>query len=236
MHITPEGYNKCYDLAKAFIKDEQPDRVILLGDFADTSALSHWNLKKRGREIEGKRYDAELKVLDKELDWLNDNCDTLVWLEGNHENWVEQYIDHRPELEGLLEYPVRLNLKERGIQWIPYGDYPENFYKVGQMNFIHGLYAGKYHAAKHWRTFGCNLCYGHTHVPQSHSHTMAQQKPYKVQGLGCLCDHKAPYLKGRPGSWMSGFGVMYMAKNGEFNLYVVDIINKRFYFNGKSYK
>lgn len=231
VHINDKGYAPVYDVVKPFIKDFKPDVVYLLGDFADCCSLSHWNLQKR-RKMEGKRHKAEVALVDKELQFLEKHCKKIVWIEGNHENWVEQYLDKNPEIEGLVEYPELLRLKERGIKWVPWN----TLHKVGHLYLTHGMYVNEYHAKKHLDVLGCNICYCHTHKSQTHTKNIVMQKTQKAWCLSCLCDKKAEYLKGKTGNWDEGFATLYVASNGEFNLYPIDIINNRFYFNGKSYK
>ena len=87
-----------------------------------------------------------------------------------------------------------------------------------------------------YQKLGCNIVYGHTHRSQVYGINMVMQKTLKAWGLGCLCNKKPSYLRGKAGSWDHQFAVLYVASNGEFNLYPIDIINNRFYFNGKSYE
>ena len=226
VHINDRGYNKVYDVVKRFIAEYKPDKVYLLGDFADASTLSHWNLQKR-RACEGRRHRKEIEVLSKELDFLQRHSKEVIWLEGNHENWVEQYIDKNPESEGLLEYPELLDLEKRGIQWVPYN----KLLKVGKLYMTHGRYASKYHAAKHADTIGSNIVYCHTHMPQTYGCNKETTTPYMAYCLGCLCGKSPSYLRGKQGNWIHGFATLYVADNGEFNLYPINIISGRFYYN-----
>ena len=61
--------------------------------------------------MEGLRHKNEIKNIAKVLDYLQKYSKNVVWIEGNHENWVEQYLDKNPELEGLVEYTELLDLK-----------------------------------------------------------------------------------------------------------------------------
>lgn len=187
-------------------------------------------MQKR-RKMEGLRHKAEIDNIAKVLDLLQKHSKKIVWLEGNHENWVEQYLDKNPELEGLIEYQELLDLKDRGIKWVKLN----HLHKVGHLYLTHGMYINQYHAKKHLDVLGCNVVYGHTHKSQMHSKNMVMLKTYKAWGLGCLCGKKPDYLRGKIGNWDTGFAVLYVATNGEFNLFPIDIIRNRFYFNGRSY-
>lgn len=231
VHLTtklPEQYK----LVKKYIKTEHFDEIILLGDFMDCSALSHWNENKR-RLIEGMRYSKELQVANTELRFLLQHTKKLTWIEGNHEDWVNQYVDKHPEMEGLLEITEQLQLKKQKIEWIPMN----KLYKVGSMYFTHGMYTNKYHAAKHLQVLGCNICYGHTHNSQSFMQNMKMQDPHKAYGLGCLCDHEPIYMRGRPANWLNSFGLMYLdTKSGNFNMNEIVIADDKFIVDGVLYK
>ena len=46
VHIDHKGYDKVYLPVRKFIKDFKPDTIYLLGDFADCSSLSNWDLSR----------------------------------------------------------------------------------------------------------------------------------------------------------------------------------------------
>jgi hypothetical protein len=76
------------------------------------------------RLIDGERLLAEYKAIEEvvfrhQRIIENNPAARIVWLEGNHCYRVTRYLDAHPELEGLLEIPIVLKLKERGIEWIP---------------------------------------------------------------------------------------------------------------------
>lgn len=146
---------------------------------------------------------------------------------------VNRYIDKNPEMEGIIEVPIVLNLKKRGIEWIKMNKY----YKLGHIYFTHGLYTNEFHAKKTLQNVGKNIVTGHLHTSQTYMMNMMFQKPIMAYSMPCLCNKSPDYLKNRPANWMSGFGVLYVdTKTGYFNLYTVNIINNRFIWNGKEYK
>jgi len=230
VHLTTD-VPKEYEIVKRFIEDQKPDEVILLGDFMDCSSLSHWN-ESKARVMEGKRWKEECKVANKELDFLQQHTKKVTYIEGNHCQWVEQYVDKHPEMEGLIEIPKMLKLKKRDIEWVKMND----LYRVGSLYFTHGCYTGKYHAQKHLQNFGCNLVYGHTHNYQVSMENRAMQDVFVAYGLGCLCGHKPEYMKNKPANWIAQFGVVYVNTDGDFNVYPVNIVNDKFTFEGKQYE
>lgn len=215
--------NGAYLLFKRFCVDFKPDELVIGGDFLDCEPLSHWVMDKH-RRVEGQRIILDYDLANKELDFFEKYCKKIVYLEGNHENWIEDFIDRNPALEGTLEIRKNLRLKERGIEWVSIN----KLYRVGKLYCTHGFYTSKYHSIKHLLAYGCNIVYGHVHQPQVSMINMKMVEPYKAVSLGCLCGHEPEYMENRPANWMNGFGIVYLHPNGEFNLYSVDIVNGKF--------
>jgi len=230
VHVDSNGVKPCYEVVKRYIKRVRPDKIVLAGDFAENEPLSHWLLSKKVRVHKNSHQD-EIKMIKKELDYLQKHCGEIIWLEGNHENWTEQYLEEHPEMVGWLEYQYALDLEGRGIQWVP----QHELYWLGKLAVTHGIYLGNNHAKKHLEAFGCNVMYGHTHRSDMHTMNMVQQPTMKAWGLGTLSGKKPHFMKNKPCKWDEGFANVYVADNGEFNAYITDIINNRFYINGKSY-
>lgn len=232
VHLTQDGGVKPYAIVKSFIEQYKPDNIVLLGDFMDCTSVSHW-LENKGLHLEGKRMLEEFKTANVELDFLQTHSSRVVYIEGNHENWMEQYIEKHPEIEGLLEIDRNLRLKTRGIQWVPLN----RLYKMGKVYLTHGCFTNKHHAAKHLMTFGCCVIYGHTHQHQTHMFNMKMQLPIMAWGIGCLCDHAPYYMKGRPANWINQFGVLETNdKTGRFNFTPVNVTDNQFIYQGKEYK
>jgi predicted phosphodiesterase len=229
-HLTDE-IPKDYEAIKPFIKEFKPDKIILLGDFMDVGSLSAWDYDKK-RKMEGKRFTNEIARANIELNFLEKYTDEIIYLEGNHEDRIERYLDKNPEMEGIIELKPQLRLKERKIKWVKMND----LYKLGDMYFTHGMYTNLHHARKHLQTLGCNICYGHSHTTQTAFQNMAMQKPHMAYALGTLGDKKPDYLKNRPGNWINQFSIFYYCTvTGNFNLYPINIIKGRFLWNGKEY-
>jgi predicted phosphodiesterase len=237
-HLNQDNPSAEYKLAKSFLKDYLPDETILLGDFADCTSLSHW-IDGKAKLLENRRFFKECQVLNDELDDIQHYSGKVTYIEGNHENWAVQYVIRNPQVEGVIDIPIQLKLEDRGISWYALDSKlpKKRLYRLGKCHFIHGCYINKYHAFKHLITYGCCLVYGHTHQSQSYMLNMMEQEPIMAWGLGCLCSHAPDYLRGRPANWISQFATFeYNTKTGNFNLYPVNITDKRFIYQGKEYK
>jgi len=220
-----------YTSVKGFIKDFKPDEIILLGDFMDTASFSAWDYDKK-RPMEGRRWKKEVVVANKELDYLAKHTKAITYIEGNHEDRINRYLDKNPEMEGMIELDDQLKLKDRKIKWVKMND----LYKKGDMYFTHGMWTSKYHANKHLMELGENICYGHTHKTQTAFQNQAMGKEKMAYGLGTLGDKKPDYMKNRPANWINQFAVFYWDdKSGLFNLYPVNVIKNKFMWNGKAY-
>lgn len=229
-HLTDET-PKDYSAIKPFIKMFKPDKIILLGDFMDVSSLSAWDYDKK-RKMEGRRFKNEISIANIELNYLAKHCNEIIYLEGNHEDRIERYLDKNPEMEGMIEVQSQLRLRERGIKWVKMND----LYKLGDMYFTHGMYTNIHHARKHLQALGCNICYGHTHTTQTALQNMAMQKPYMAYALGTLGDKAPDFMKNRPCNWINQAAIFYYdTKTGHFNLYPINIIKGKFIWNGIEY-
>ena len=111
-----------------------------------------------------------------------------------------------------------------------------DFFKLGNMRFTHGMWTSKYHANKHLQEIGKNVCYGHTHKTQTQFQNQALAEPIMAYGLGTLGDKSPGYMRNRPSNWINQFAVFYHEpKTGKFNLYPINIIKGEFIWNGKIY-
>lgn len=99
-----------------YIVDKQPDVIVCLGDFADMSSLSSYDVGKR--QYEGRRYrndvDATIDAMGELMAPIYDLMQSqrrnkkkvysprLVMTLGNHENRINRAVDNDPKIEGLI--------------------------------------------------------------------------------------------------------------------------------------
>lgn len=229
----PEHDPKAIASICRYIAQNEWDICLLGGDFLDFDFISSFN-KGFLRLLEGRSFRKQYKIGTEVLDQIESALDNKskkaerIFLEGNHEYRVVRYLDANPQMEGYVEVPVGLDLEKRGWKWIPSWSEGKVF-RVGKANFIHGLYATKYHANKHVEQFGCNIFYGHTHDIQSHSKIQrGDNKTMMGQSLGCLCKYGQSWMRNRPSNWQQAFGVFYIQPNGLFQCYIPQIFNGGF--------
>lgn len=235
MHF-PNHNKKLWENILRVVGDIKPDFFVFGGDNLDMDAVNHWEIDKGNRRgMEGKRLrktydDYNEQILDQLV--LPDTC-RKIWMYGNHSEWLEQYIDQRPELEGFCEIERNLHLKD----WEIYRYEKEpNQVKIGKLTFIHGIYTNQYHASKTVNIFECNVVNGHNHDFQvAVKITPSTNEAHVCYSMPCACDLKPDYMKGKPSGWVNGFGIFYVQLNGNFNMYPVISSKDHFIFNGKLY-
>ncbi len=223
-----------------YLSDIQPNEIIIGGDFMDLNCISSHN-KENLRAVEKTTLDKDFIYGNKVLDRWQKKFRGARWtyLEGNHEYRLNRYVDANPRLEGILDNPRLLRLKDRGITWIPSWSKGKT-YTIGKATFLHGESVSDLHAKGMVSAYGDNVFYGHTHDIQSYSKkTKGDHKTRIGQSLGCLCSYEQAYMRGTTSRWQQGFGVFHFMPDGFFNHYVVSVFKHRFIspegwvYNGK---
>jgi len=159
-------------------------------------------------------------------------------LQGNHEWWIDDFVDEHPALKKKLDIGTNLKLKERGIEYITAKRQRTNPLRIGKISYIHGWYCGVHHTKKTAWESKHNMIYGHTHDIQVNTRKEISNGGARIltQSIGCLCKETAfDYLKS-PCNWMLAFGVTYVAKDGSFTHYTIPIPKYQFIYNDKTYK
>lgn len=209
------------------------DEVVILGDYMDFDCISSFN-KGKPRTFEGKTLERDYQVGNQVLDAIqaagreqNEDC-KFALLEGNHEFRIEKLLDENPQLQGMIEVPKQLRLKERGVTWIPcYGE--GALYRIGKAYFHHGLYTNKHHAKSMVENFGVNIFYGHVHDVQCYPlQRWGKHSTIVGQSLGCLCNYDLDYIKRRPTNWQHAFAEFSFWPDGFFQYTVTQIFEGRF--------
>lgn len=251
-HIQAKGRDRhdpaAISVALQLTRDIDPDRIIQVGDLMNLECISSHNkniqmggiVNADGELISGD-LSADYDMTNTFLDYFDEaapHATDKVILEGNHDYWMWFYRNyHVPQplrSAKVLQLPKMLKLQERGFKWVPYGT-KASFYRVGKLDIIHGDYTNQYHAAKTINARGRNVMYGHTHEVQVHSQTNMNGL-CRAWSIGCLRTLEAPFMRGRANSWSHAIAVIYTFPNGNFSVFIVDIIDGVAYWDGKKYQ
>lgn len=220
-----------------FAQDFKPHKWIHGGDMLDCAAVSHHNHGKPGR-TEGLRLLSDATdghaFFIKPVEELVKGEDNLIYIVGNHEDWLSDLVDDMPSLEGIVDIEAILKLKRWKV--VPQGGQ----YDYGKLRFVHGdtLSGGEAVAKAAVVNHERNIRFGHFHTYQSFTKTSPADDKFGKTGVAvpCLCNKNPQYNEGRPNRWMQGFLYGYMLPNGRYQDFVVVIIDGQFIVNGKLYR
>lgn len=187
------------------VKKLKPERVIIIGDFADCYSVSSFSKHPLRRsdlrsEIDSAREELYklIRAADCEIDYL----------EGNHEFRLERYLcEKAPELYGLVSIKELMLAGTRGVNWVPYRDYLQ----IGKVLYTHDVgHAGVY-AGKHTLT-ACahNVVFGHTHrggIVTDGTHTGERRFSLNVGWLGDPSEINYVH-RVKMKDWIHGFGLI----------------------------
>ena len=220
------------NVALKLAKWYKPDEIIILGDFLDCGPVSHWN-RKNLRERQSMNMADDFKLGNQYLDKLQNICQKVVYIRGNHEKWLDDAMDEAPELAGLLDLDINLRFKARGIKEIPFN----GIYTLGFLNFTHGIYTNSHHALTHVQKFGRSIVYGHLHDVQMAISVSPVDVEDKHMGLslGCLAAINPRFMKNRPSNWQHCVGVGMIRPDGGFNIDPVIISRGAASYAGKTF-
>ena len=239
-HIPYED-KQAVGVALKIVEWYKPQVVVVLGDFLDCAPVSHWlKANQRVKSAEGLRlkddFDRGNKLLDK---MLVPSVKKLVYLEGNHEDWIHDAIERNPEFDGLIDLSLGLKFDERRKRGLDIVHLRYNkCWNLGKLWFTHGIYTGVSHAKKHVESYARNIVYGHLHDVQLH----VKVSPVDVEdrqlglSLGCLADRNPQFMENRPNNWTHALGVGMVRANGNFNIDPVIISGGEATYAGITFK
>ncbi len=223
---------KAIDIALQFISDFKPDEIILGGDILDCGAISHHNDRRAGR-LENLRLLSDADELRTTVLQALPKKAKRTFIEGNHEDWLNQMVELHPGLSGIIEGKNLLKLD--GWNYIRQG----GLYRLGKLWFAHGdqLGSGEHSAKKAVVDFERSIRFGHHHTYQAYTKTAAPDS-YGHTGIAvpCLCKKGPGYGKGKANRWIEGFNYGWVANNGLFTDYVPLITQGKARIEGKLYK
>ena len=242
--VTPDKHFPLHDVpainavCKA-IEIVKPDIYVDLGDVGEWESVSHWQWRKKKRppleyqlpfvdkEIEA--VNAGMDIIDASLDKIK--CKERYITEGNHDDWLNRFVDENPYLKGYL-FKDAVHLKQRGYKYLPCG----KLFNIGNLYFYHGNhFAGVNHTRNHLLRLGCNVMYGHHHDIQQSSVTHMDGAK-SAWSIGCLKDMGADanvWLGNREHNWQHAFAIVNFYDKGNFNVELCTIINGKTVVDGE---
>lgn len=241
MHIPWEDQKTLWAVER-FMADHRWDMVINLGDLMDLGCISHWNDGKADTMAMQTQFEDDISMtiltLERQLKLLRARNPEVKYkyIQGNHEFWANGMVEKNPSLKKTFNLPLRLGLKELGVEWVPFWEDHRNIVRVGKANFIHGQYTNDAHAKKHVLQYGCNIYYGHVHSVQEYSLVHRGDDSTLVgKSLGTLCRYDMPYMKGAPSNWQQAIAHFTVYPDGMYTEHTIRIFKHRFEAQGVLY-
>ena len=223
--------------AMSFVKDFKPDMVVLGGDQINFAPISHWNKGKLWAN-DGMKIKREMDILNNAvLGPIEEYCPKAEkkYMIGNHDQWVYDFIDENPAIEGLIEPENYLNLKPRGWEVVGQG---EMVWLSPHCGIVHGdnVKNSTKPAYKAMEMYQCNIRQGHHHKLDSYTqYNAADAKDFKTSlVVPCLATTNAVYNKNAPNRCLNGFLFTYIWPNGYFTDYVVVMADNSFVAPGSN--
>ena len=221
-----------------FAIDYKPDVFILGGDQLNCGPVSRWH-KGKPRLDHDFNLKAEMDLLWNEVIVpVENSCESSekVWIYGNHEQWIELWLDEQPAAEGLVEPHNYYELEKMGWQIFDQGE----MYKLGKLHFLHGDFlSGNSNtaASRAAALYRRNIRIGHFHTEATATDkTPIDTKDFHTCKIVPAMSRRGPsYQKNAPDNFMQGFLVGEVYDNGDFQDHVVVINKDRFRWNGKLY-
>ena len=226
-----------------YLKEIKVDGLIYQGDQLDMQNISPHTKGKPGlRDKAGYLSDVrgfEKNVLLPVEAQLKKGCEKY-WIIGNHEDWEQDLVDEQPEFKGLIDHVKLLDLKRRDYDVIPLG----HAIRLGKLNVVHGEIltgignqAGAFPSRKAVDLYAGNVLAAHTHAPQCYTKISPVDGGQKWQAYisPILGNLNPSYLRNRPTAWINGFSLVELHQDGNFNVYLINIIKGKFSFAGTMY-
>lgn len=235
----PYQDNKVFQIIKQILYDEQPDYLVFLGDCFNADGISKFYINDHEdgffqtiREIKNFRKEYFLPLVQ-----CAKNAQVL-WTLGNHDGKrIEEFLEKtrlKCHPDKYQDFKTKIDLTKI-FPKVSFKKYNE-CHKIGKLYLTHGEFHSKGHAEKHVTVYGKSILYGHLHTHDAKTvNTKANNKVHTGYSMPCACKLDIPYMSKHSSSWVQGLSVGYFRNNGEFNLYMINIINGKCIWNGKMY-
>jgi hypothetical protein len=211
------------EIQELVCKDYKPDTFVTLGDTYNCSALNH-HMIDRGQPIVDANLIDEIGTLRRVLDRMGNWADKNYILFGNHERFLNDFVDKYPQLKGMLDFKFLAGLDDLGYEMIEFKDVLE----LESLRLIHGdmkMFNGKGSRMEKASRVFKECVIGHIHYPA------CRFGCYSV-GLSGKMDHD--YNEPNASNWTNSF-LMCNQYLGESFISPVVILNHRTLLNGLEY-
>ena len=227
-----------------YIVDKQPDKIIILGDFADMPSLSSYDVGKKS--FEGRRYKRDIETawnamahLMVPLEVYNNNRKQwkkktynpeLHILLGNHEERISRAVNNDPKLDGVLS-----------LEDLPYSRFGFNVHPFLDVVCLDGIAYSHYFvtgvAGRPATTASAQLAKKHMSCIAGHQQGLQIATSHRADGVrltsiiaGSCYEHDEEYMGIQGNKHWRGCLMLHEVNDGQFDLMPVslDYLKKRY--------
>lgn len=228
---------RALDTIKHYLADRPPDHIIQVGDWLDPTSVSHHETG-RVRFLAGRNLEIEAAAVVRQQREISDAAGKKVpidWLMGNHEKWLEGWLEKHPEVGELITIDKLTADRPKNVSL--FDSYPDKVVNYGLFGVTHGCYTGANSLQRHLYAFGKPIFYGHTHAMGQFSHRWAANgRSTAAYNVGFLARYDLHYLKTPASSWQQGFAEVEVSeKERLFTARLVPFVDRKFLSAGVLY-
>jgi len=205
-----------------YCAEKQPDRLVMIGDWADMPSLSSYDKGKKS--FEGRRYKADVDASKRAMDAFESGLEAngpfrgkRDLLYGNHEERILRAVESQPELEGVI-----------GLEDLGYSDYGWNTHEFLEPITINGVVFCHYFtsgpmgravasAARLIATKHQSCIAGHQQGRQVAYGFRADGKQITSIIAGSCYEHNESYMGPQGNRHWRGLVCLHQVKDGEFD-------------------
>tara|TARA_R110000823_G_scaffold266679_6_gene386441 strand:- start:1169 stop:2032 length:864 start_codon:yes stop_codon:yes gene_type:complete len=218
------------------ISDNDVAGVVSSGDWLDLFTLGSYNRDSLGL-LKGISLTEEYESGKEGIVSLSQAAGgkaKKVFIWGNHEDRFFRELNTRDN----AKYGDELMHPDKALELDKYGfdslqNWKDDFYTVGDLDIMHGMYCNIHTAKKHLDMHGRSVMFGHTHRVQTHF--TAHEAAFNI---GCLADIPNRAFGYMPRmqreNWSNGLAAIRVV-DGRSYVEMITVRNGKFIFNGKVY-
>ena len=196
-----------------FCRDQQPDAIVINGDFIDCFSISSF-AKKPGGPVLQDELDEGLEILDQ----LRRYCplSEITYTEGNHEERLRRLVKEQHGLYRLRAWALEslLEFDRLGIEYLDYGVIKW----FGDLAVYHGQYVSGhagYTARRELERGGFRyVITGHVHRMGLHHRKGYTGNKIALENGGLFDIEQCDYMMNP--NWMNGFCIVYQDESRDF--------------------
>lgn len=213
-----------------YLQEHPPSRVVEIGDFLTCDSITHWD-KDKPRRQEGKRFFKDVEALDTALGVLSSNKVgeniPFIKINGNHEDWINQYVDRHPEMEEMLDIEPCFDWAFDKVTYVPY----KSDWKHKGVSFTHvpimengRPVSGKNAVYRALDIYHNSVVFGHTHKLDM-ACVARHNSPHLNQAInvGCFFEHIDDYALGSVTSYWRGVVLLKHISNNRVDVETISM-------------